>query len=244
MISRITLLLLVILLVTDNITYAQNARAMRRRDARAMKKLGGDDGSSSTLSLGLNMGTTGLGIEARTVLSRGFNLRFGTSMLPYTYSRTVSVDAGRSTARASADLRLGKVHVLAEAKLAPVIRIVGGFGFFYQNYIKTYGQLVDGLELDGVELKPADVGELSVAIKWKKVAPYIGLGLFRDMPLGRFNVNADLGVYNMGTPESEWKATKMIAEYDMKEYKKILDGYIAPYKWLPVVNINLNYNLN
>lgn len=238
----VSLLLIAFLLITDNTIYAQNARAMRRRDASSLSRGNGEP----RLSVGLAVGTLGVGIDARGPVSDKLNLRFGASLLPYTYKRVFDVDGGRSSAEGKATLNLSKFQLLAEYKLANSIRLVGGFAYFYQSGIVAEGQLLDGIKYADINLSPQEAGALKIGVNWNKINPYLGVSLLNDMPAGRFNVNIDLGVYYMGAPVSKWEATgdhanDAIVTDNIVKYKKILDEYISPYKFYPVLQFNFNY---
>lgn len=192
--------------------------------------------------LSATLGTTGFGLEAKTPLSRDFNLRFGTSLFRYKYSSTFKVDAGRSTAEGTANVNFNKFHVLVEGKVLPWFRVVGGLGFYYQSSVYVYGKMLDGIYSNGKYLTAEEAGGGNVGIEWNQhVAPYFGIGLLRDVPMGKFNINADLGSYYLGKPTSIWIATTPDAQEKTAEFKKTLDDVIDGVRFWPVLQINLNY---
>jgi hypothetical protein len=244
--SRILVLLALLLAVSDSPVFAQNPMTMRRNDIRSLRKKDSRGWADrpegeNTVGISASIGTLGLGVEVKKVVSDIINLRLGTSMFTYKTSRTFTVDAGRSRAEGTASLGFNKFHFLAEAKLAPKFRFVGGLAYFYRSDIYVYGKMLDGIVSNGKNLTAEQAGALTIGIEWKSLSPYLGIGLFRDMPLGKFNANLDLGSYYIGKPTTKWIATGVDAQEKIDQYEKDAEKILSTYTWFPVLQLNINY---
>lgn len=86
------------------------------------------------------------------------------------------------------------------------------------NDIRIYDPVVE-FDDELVDMLPED-GEIEVAMKVKKVKPYLGIGFSRAVPKRRIGFNVDCGVMFHGTPEIE---TNVDALNDMLKDEGVYD---------------------
>ncbi|RYD56526.1 MAG: hypothetical protein EOP56_12590 [Sphingobacteriales bacterium] len=244
--SKFLIIISVLLSVSNSPLFAQNPMEMRRNDTRSMRKRNATAWSDRPENEHIwavtgGVGTAGLAIEGKKVISDRMNLRFGGNIFTFKTTRVFTVDAGRSRASGTASIGFNNLHVFAEGKVTPKFRFVGGLAVFYRSDIYIYGKMLDGIVSNGKNLTAEEAGALTIGVEWKQFAPYLGIGLFRDMPLGKFNANLDLGTYYIGKPTTKWLASGPDAQAKIEEYEKQAEDVLAAFQWYPVLQLNINY---
>jgi hypothetical protein len=193
------------------------------------------------MAFSLNLGTAGIGVEAKLGVHPKFNLRLGTSLLPINYSGNLLFKEMEAETDVAASF--GKVQLLAEYKpFGSFFRVVGGISYFYAGKFNIKQVMGGTYTIGNTELMGSDIGEMDFTADWTGVAPYIGMGLFRDIPKKRFNINIDIGTYYLSAPKIDIVATKLLEDNasNAEQIQKNMEGY----RWLPVLQINFNYKLH
>ncbi len=80
-----------------------------------------------------------------------------------------------------------------------------------------------------------------ITSSWQGVAPYLGLGFFRTFPRLFFNVNLDLGTYYLSAPTTTIVAIGALQPNEANNDQ--LQQNISNYRWLPVLQLNINFKL-
>ncbi len=196
------------------------------------------------LAAQVNVGSQGLGLDARYGVSDQFSARLGGSFLPANVNNAITLINYKS----SADLRARfyNVHLLADylpSEDLPWLRVVGGGGYLYQakgsaivhpNQTFKYGDIV---------INQSDIGGFNVDVSWKGFAPYLGLGFLNAFPTGSFNMNIDFGTYYMGSPHTTVTGTKLFSQNGVEQQAQF-DQNLKGYRFYPVLQINFNYKIN
>lgn len=200
--------------------------------------------NNNPISVQVLAGTQGLGAEVRYGATPKLGVRLGgstsTSIKVNDALKFSGFEAG-NTIRAE----LSNVHLLAD--YAPfntnAFRLVAGAGYLFQA-----GGGIEFAPIPGksytfgeVTLTGEEVGQIDVDMSWKGLAPYLGLGLFKALPKGRFNVNLDLGTYFLKSPNSTVTGTKLLA--DNQEMELQLEKNMKDYRFLPVLQLNFNFRI-
>jgi len=198
---------------------------------------------SHPLSFQLEGGTQGAGLDFRYGIVPQLSLRLGGSFVPsYTGNNLVDLPGFASTNQIT--LSYYNIHLLADFvpfKGFRSLRLVGGAGYLGKadggfNVVPTGSYTYNGITVTG-----NDIGTLNMAVSWKGVAPYFGIGLFRSFPHHLFNFNLDLGTYYLTAPKTTIIGTGLLA--DNYQLEPQFDQNLKDYRWLPVLQLNFNFKL-
>ena len=191
-------------------------------------------------SVQLHGGTQGFGLAARYQFIPQVAARLGGSY------GSVTINEGFSFDNLSTDNRikgqLGNVHLYGEYSALSWLRLVAGAGYFFKANGNVRMTPNESVTQDGITLEPEEIGTLTTEITYKKFAPYIGLGFGRGLPQKRFNVNFDLGFYYLSAPSVTMTGTEYLE--DNSQNGPILTENMKGYRFLPVLQLNLNFKLS
>jgi hypothetical protein len=193
---------------------------------------------------GLQVGTSGYGIDLGYQLSESFGARLGYAGFNYSKSmNSTDVDY-------DAKLKMSATKVLIDWDIAHGFRISGGL-VFNSNKVDVTGRPTGGVyTINGHTYQGSEVGSLDGQIKpSNSVAPYLGIGygMIGKSGLGFF---ADLGAYyqgklstnvnvTCGTALSAAQCTQLRSDVAVEQQK--VQDKINGYKWYPVLSIGLSY---
>jgi hypothetical protein len=189
--------------------------------------------------IGIHGGTSGIGLNFKYNFINHSSIRFGTSIIPISYS-TIQ-DFGNEF-RIDAKATYSNLHFLYELqpfKKANYLKIIAGFGYYTTGMTRATLSSNEAFDAGVTTLTPEEIGELTINIDSKGFAPYLGLGLGKSIPKKRFNLNFDLGTYYLNKPLVTAIGTKLLD--NNQEIGTTLTENLKDYRWLPVLQINLNY---
>lgn len=194
------------------------------------------------LSVGVLLGTQGFGATAKLGVLPQVNVRLGFSVLPVSYNTSLKVSSYNSDIELKSTF--SNLHLLGEYRpfKASSFRLVGGFAYFFSGEMSANIQPKSKFNYGDIAIPGEDVGELKATIDWKGIAPYLGLGFFNSMPTNKINVNLDLGTYYLAKPKSSMEGTKMLSEN--YENDAVLNENLKGYRWMPVLQITVNYKIH
>jgi hypothetical protein len=200
---------------------------------------------SRTPSVGITLGTSGIGLQGILPLDRHFSLRGGFSVIPtFSYTRTDKV----GTTSLEQKFRTGfvNIHVLADYYL-PVLqkagfRLSGGFAWFVHAQSKVRSIPVGEYYYGEIPINDERMGDINTTVKRNGIAPYLGAGFLNLYNGKRLHLSFDLGTYYL-LPEANvtMESTGYLTgnERNQEQLKENLKGY----RWLPVVQVGLYYKL-
>jgi len=200
-------------------------------------------GYFNSLSIGVNAGTTGWGIDVATPIGQYLSLRAGVTFMPnFTISDDVDVDVDFEGYHGShsIDVEGGIKRTSGEILLNfyPFKRssffITGGAAFGGDKIIKLKGhsdELARYSGLAGIEigdyLIPVDKnGNVSGGIKVSSFRPYVGIGFGRIVPKNkRVGFLFEIGAQIHGTPEvyTDYGNVDMLMEEADNEFTDVMD---------------------
>lgn len=209
--------------------------------------------SPDELDLGIDLGSTGIGIQARLPLSSAYGLygRLGANTLShYAFSR--------STSHVNYDFRASLRTVDALLDWHPAgngFRVSAGI-VYNNNRIDGFGMpnRVASFSFENGSYSTAQVGRLAGRIDFASVAPYLGIGWQTLQPAEHgWHFSSDLGVMYQGSPSTMLGITgctlpstlctlaaTALAPTIAAESQR-LDEQLKDYRFFPVVRIGLNY---
>lgn len=175
-------------------------------------------GIANHLGVNLNVGTTGIGIEAATPITPFVQARAGISIMPgIKFHVDTDVDLGNyNSTSVSREIELDGSLKRVQGSLIfnvyplgnrfPLFVAVGGY-FGGRDMVKITGQVNDydpsmmgSVEIGDYRLPLGPNGEVRGALRTNAFRPYIGIGTGRPCPTGRLNFMWELGIQIQGKP--------------------------------------------
>jgi hypothetical protein len=204
-------------------------------------------GGSAPHSISLHLGTTGLGVFYNRELSRSHRLflRVGCSYLAYRQLIRLKATSDGYIA-IKPDLTIG----IAQAALRwyPFRRgtlfLTGSVGYMWHPDLRFIITAENKLDLDGLVLTPEDVGTVDLGFRWHPVVGYLGWGFGRSIPIRRFGVGFEMGVYYLGKPSVELTYEGFLETTTIDEQIPTVERNLANYRYLPSINVTISYRLN
>lgn len=191
----------------------------------------------------LHAGTQGFGIDFKYGLNHNMALRGGvSSSLGVGLSNVIQLEGLNADNKLKA--HFSNVHLMGDYNpfKTSSFRITAGVAYLFEargnlHFIPQGTYYFDGMELTGEE-----VGDLTIDLSWKGVAPYIGVGFFKTSPDKLLNINMDVGTYYLNAPKSTIVGTKLLA--DNYQLEPQLDKNMSSYRFLPLIQVNFNINID
>jgi hypothetical protein len=172
------------------------------------------------LSLGVTLGTTGLGFDVAAPVTEYLQLRAGYDILSgLKYKEDIDYRAkGQPTKKTEVE---GKLHLGAAKLLLDIFpsrtvpfRFTTGFYLGTDEIIKAENTIPvtafdkgEGLLIGDYIVEFDQDGIAKATIKVNKFRPYVGIGFGRSVPRKRIGVSGDLGVMFWGKPKLYEKQT-------------------------------------
>lgn len=192
-------------------------------------------------SIGIRAGTLGGGLELSTALSQRAAVRLNVDG----YNRTQS--STQDNIQYDMKLKLQTASLLGDwFPFANNFRISAG-AMFNGNKLTLKGQPTGGsFTINDVNYSAAEVGSLEATVKFKKAAPYFGIGYGRPINSG-LSFIFDAGVMFQGSPRSKIDVscgtTARCAQLqsDAAAEESSLDDSLHSFKYYPVISFGLAY---
>lgn len=188
---------------------------------------------------GMHAGTSGLGLNFKYNFLNHSSIRFGASVIPLTYSTVQNLG---SEFQIDAKASYNNLHFFYEYQILKKrkgIKIVFGSGYFTNAITRVKLTPQEGFDAGITTLTAEEIGDLTISIDSKGIAPYLGLGFGKTIPNKRFNINFDLGTYYLTRPTAKAEGTKLLS--DNEAIGTTLTENLKDYRWLPVIQLNFNY---
>lgn len=172
-------------------------------ESRLLQRLASQP-QGSGFALGGKVSTLGVGIEGIGAISPNFNGRLGFNYLGFGDEFT------QSNIDYDGDLQLLNATAMLDwfPSSRSGFRVTGGL-MYQNNRVDAIARSADILEIGGIELPLAAVGQLEGSLTLPNtIAPYIGIGYGNPVRSDRgFGFNIDLGVVFAGSPQVDLQAT-------------------------------------
>lgn len=226
-------------LLTLTFLLSATAGAQADSTSTARKKL---THNSNPVVFSVIAGSQGLGADIKAGIVKKLSLRAGAAFLPQVNANNVFTFTdvpSDNTLKAS----FTNAHLLVD--FTPFkgngFRLVGGAAYL----IKASGTVTvtpnGSYKYGDIEINQQDMGTTTMDIKWSGVAPYLGISLFRGTPSKVFNITLDAGSYYIGSPKTNITGTGLLE--GTSDQNAQLQKNMQGYKWLPVLQVNLNFKL-
>ena len=190
------------------------------------------------LSLGVTLGTTGIGFDLAAPVTEYLQVRAGYDILSgLKYKEDIDYRAkGQPTKKTEVE---GKLHLGAAKLLLDVFpfrtvpfRFTTGFYLGTDEIIKAENTIPvtafdkgEGLLIGDYIVEFDQDGIAKATIKVNKFRPYVGIGFGRSVPRNRIGVSGDLGVMFWGKPKLYEKQTGQDLEITKSDLGSDSDKY-------------------
>ena len=212
------------------------------------------------VSLGVTLGTTGVGLDLAAPVTDYLQVRAGYNFFSgFKYKENVDYRAKGKPTRGKTEVEgknyMGTGHLLLDVYPFPdyTFRLTTGCYLGTDEVVKLENLIPvkDFDEGEGIVVGDHIVGfdkdgYAHGAIKVKKFRPYVGIGFGRSVPRKRFGVSGDFGVQFWGTPRVYEKQTGMDLEVRKEDLGSDSDKYynvISKIKVWPVLALRLTYRI-
>ncbi len=223
------LLLTLLILVGGSALYAQEERSLGTGGSHAL----------AGTSVQLQLGTQGVGLGLRYDFTPKFGLKLGGNFIAAKTNRDLNFNDFK--VHVGAQGQHNNLSLTGDYALIPALRVVVGAAYQLNTNLKADMTPTEQVEANGIVLEAHEIGDLNIDVSYKGVAPYFGLGIGRGTPKNRFNVSADLGTYYLNSPQVVVVGTEYLSGNDVNGPK--LQENLKGYRWLPVLQVNLNIRL-
>lgn len=212
-------------------------------------------GIANHLGVNLNVGTTGIGVEAATPITPFVQARLGISVMPginFHVDSEVTIDTNNAQpgvpGSIERDIRLDGSLKRVQGSLIfnvyplgnrfPLFIAVGGY-FGGRDMVKITGKVDDftpdmysaaSVEIGDYRLPLDPNGNVRGALRVNAFRPYIGIGTGRPCPVGRINFMWELGVQIQGKPYvwdeiNKTKVDSKFMEDSDDTFQKVMDHF-------------------
>jgi hypothetical protein len=196
-------------------------------------------------AIGLQLGTTGLGIQVAKTLSSDSRLVGRVGVSYFAYDRVFRVKAGEGKLNITPDLVMG--IALASVKWHPFKRnqlfVTGGAGYTWRPDVKANVIAEGNVKFGGLQISEENVGVVNASLKWNSVLGYAGLGYGRSTPIRRLGFAVELGCYYLGSPKVDLQYTGFLETTTIDEQLPVIQNNLKSYRFLPSLQFLLTYGL-
>jgi len=207
------------------------------------------DTVSAQNTLGLNVGSQGVGIEGKKAFNSRLGLRLGVNIIPINNIETKQY-LGENQTTINFEPRFSNVHVMADWRpfkfnssnpLSGNFKVSAGVAYFIKSQGTANISLSNTYYYGDIDIPSEDVGSITAEAKWGHVAPYAGLGLDNIPMFNNFFLGFEAGTYYLSSPSATIVGTGFLKDNDQNQPQ--LQRNLKSYRFLPVFQVNFNFNI-
>ncbi|RIV23431.1 hypothetical protein DYU11_10535 [Fibrisoma montanum] len=199
---------------------------------------------ASQYQVGIQAGTTGIGLYGERLLDQAHRLalRVGVNYLAYRQPVRLKT-ADDSYVVIDPDFMISLAH--AGLRWNPFKRssffVTAGAGYTWNPALRFVLTAENTVNFGGLVMTAEDVGTIRAGLRWNPVVAYLGTGFGRVIPRRRLTVGVELGGYYLGKPTVELDYEGFLETTTIDEQVPIVERNLAGYRYLPVLNLNVAY---
>lgn len=188
-------------------------------------------------ALGAKAGTLGLGLEGTTRLSENFNLRGGINSYSLSFNETTD------SVRYDVDLDLKSGSLLLDwHPFTGTFRLSAGL-LYNKNEANLTATPTSTVTIGGTPYPAGTAGTLTGEVKFKKSAPYLGIGwgnaVSKSSPFG---FTAEVGALFQGSPAVTLRSSNpSVNPADLQREEQDIENKLDSLKVYPVLSIGFSY---
>jgi hypothetical protein len=189
-------------------------------------------------------GTTGWGFELIQSLNQNLNLRFGLNRYTGNY------DGEEDNVIYDLDVKLRSGFACLDwYPYEGEFRVIGGL-VYNGNTATLLGRPTGSISIGDNRYPPDAVGELRYEVEFRKIAPYLGIGIGNATRNDRrFSFMLDVGLIFQGAPDIElsaddgWLVLDREFQRDLQKEEEQLEEDLRMVKFYPVLAVGFTYRL-
>lgn len=208
--------------------------------------------AAAQIGVSAQFGTTGVGAQLHTPLAPHFSGRLGANVFSYDYSSTTA------NTNYDAEVRLRTIDALVDwHPMAGSFRVTSGL-IFNNNKVNLNGRPSGSgsFTFNGVTYRVSDIGNVEGDIRFRRVAPYLGIG-WGTAGTGEkpgWSFTSDVGIMFQGKPRANLRSSgcdfgqgpagnSICSQLsnDLRDENARLEDEIDQYRYYPVLRLGANY---
>ena len=197
-----------------------------------------EESKSFKLITGLNLGSTGVGVELKYPINR-HTVRLGFSYLPLAYSTDYNLGLALNLDVEGSIQKLNCMYEFQPFLKQEWLKLQAGLSYLTNATSKVILKPTESVSTGIISLNSDEIGEIVLTSDSRGLAPYIGLGLGRTTPKKKLNVTFDIGVNYLKATKITSEGTKLLS--NNQQLGEMLTEKVKTYRWLPVIQMNINY---
>ncbi|MBP6755086.1 MAG: hypothetical protein KA210_02980 [Bacteroidia bacterium] len=197
-----------------------------------------EESKSFKLITGLNLGSTGVGVELKYPINR-HTVRLGFSYLPLAYSTDYNLGLALNLDVEGSIQKLNCMYEFQPFLKQEWFKLQAGLSYLTNATSKVILKPTESVSTGIISLNSDEIGEIVLTSDSRGLAPYIGLGLGRTTPKKKLNVTFDIGVNYLKATKITSEGTKLLS--NNQQLGEMLTEKVKTYRWLPVIQMNINY---
>ena len=197
-------------------------------------------------SFGVLGGTLGYGGEFGYRYSDDSHWQFRLGYTHIGYKKPFNVEINKNTkAQFSPLVRMNLAQIKADyhPSLHSSFRITGGIAYQINPRYSVLGSSETGLVIDDINIKPEDLGQVEIRLKWWKLTPHLGIGVGRAVPRKRVGAGFELGCYYLGSPKIDFWTNGLLDETTIPDQIPKIEHNMRNYSFLPYLLVSLRVRL-
>lgn len=206
------------------------------------------------LSVSVNAGTLGVGVQVASPVSRLLSLRTGVMMFKYThdyeYDGVIRYEGFEGEYPIPMEAKANMVNGLLLADIFPfkkgTFHFTGGFYVGTPDIVKISGEADRLVEIGDLIIKPVD-GKVGAQLETNGFKPYLGIGFGNSVTKGnRVGFKFELGAMFHGNPKIVVTEGLEVGDMGHLEISEDLDKFnkfLRDFNVYPVMNFQLNFRM-
>lgn len=206
------------------------------------------------LSVSVNAGTLGVGVQVASPINRLLSLRTGLTVFKYTYDYdydgVIKYEGFESERPISMEAKANMVNGLLLADIflfrKGTFHLTGGFFVGTSDIIKISGEADRLVEIGDLIIKPEN-GRVAAQLRTNSFKPYLGLGFGNSVTKSnRVGFKFELGAMFHGSPNIAVTEGVEITDLTHLEVSDELDKFnkfLKKFNVYPVINFQLNFRM-
>ncbi len=226
----LTKLLLVVLLCTSFLTYAQDEE----------KAIESNDSQKNAVTLYLGLPSIGVGYARQ--FSDHISLRGKLGFFSYNIDRKNMELSGR-TVDLNGNFTNNTFDLLLDYNpfKQSSFKLVAGISYLTKTkYDAVITPAKDQFKYGEIVLSKDQVGDITTGADWSGVAPYLGIGFGRAVPKRSFGFGFEVGSYFTGKPDVTFQASGLLTPTEAAEKQEFTD-WMQKYTMIPNLTLHVNY---
>lgn len=196
-------------------------------------------------AVGLQAGLPGAGVEVAYNINQRFNARLRSTYFALNdYQIKYKISDQPVSVGLQADLLAFDFLLEYLPHTGSSFKLVAGDTYLNSLGASTTIMLDENTQFGDIELKPDQVGKITLTNQSSVLAAYGALGFGRAVPKRRVGVGFEIGSYYLPKPNISLDATGLLKPNASAEQEKKLEEAFSSFRWLPHMMLKIAVRIN